>query len=42
MKGLNLAALAILSAGLVACGGEDGSNGAQGAVGPQGPQGAQG
>jgi 5'-nucleotidase/UDP-sugar diphosphatase len=42
MKGLNLAALAILSAGLVACGGDDGSNGAQGAVGPQGPQGPQG
>ena len=42
MNGFKLTAFAMLSAGLVACGGEDGNNGAQGTVGPQGPQGAQG
>jgi 5'-nucleotidase/UDP-sugar diphosphatase len=42
MNGFKLTVFAMLSAGLVACGGEDGNNGAQGAVGPQGPQGAQG
>tara|TARA_B110000211_G_scaffold115418_1_gene133650 strand:+ start:5039 stop:5161 length:123 start_codon:yes stop_codon:yes gene_type:complete len=40
MNGFKLTVFAMLSAGLVACGGEDGNNGAQGAVGPQGPQGA--